>query len=164
MRWALPATARCGRRFSGRHPPPQRLVEQTLDGPQCLLGVLGALLNDVLDVEVEFGPLLGRQLLGGRDHDRHRRVLLAPAQFLEELETVHLGHHEVEQDDLRLGLGEPIEGDASVLGLEDRDAGVLERSNQQLAGGRIVVDDEGARGRRLAGASDGLWRSTGLVR
>src|SRR5687767_150165 len=70
--------------------------------------VARAFLDDALDTAVEPQVVLLRQLLR-RDHDdRHGGGVLSLAERLQELEAVHLRHHEVEQNQRRLLHGQPL--------------------------------------------------------
>ena len=90
------------------------------------------------------------------------------AQRLQELEAVHLGHHQVEQDQGGPRGGEPGQRDPAVLGLDDGNALALEAPAHHVAHGGVVVDDQDRPG--LAGLASprttvsSRFQSTGLVR
>ena len=71
------------------------------------------------------------------------------ADRVEELEAVHLRHHQVEQHDGGTMLAHPLDGDASVLRLVHRPVRATERAHHQGARRTVVLDDEDA----LAGAA-----------
>src|SRR5262245_28090138 len=52
-----------------------------------------ALLDDALDAAVEALAILLREVLRGYDHDRDFLPVRPSAQFVHELEPVHLRHH-----------------------------------------------------------------------
>jgi len=70
-------------------------------------------------------------------------LLVAQPLLLERTRSpVHLGHHEVEQDEPRRRLAHTGGRHASVLGLGDGVALAFEQPPDQLAEVRVVVDDE----------------------
>ena len=78
--------------------------------------------------------------LAGDDDDRGVRRLLA--QRARQGETVELGHHQIADDHVRVQLGSELERAVSVVGLVDVVAPSLEQFGEELAGRRLVVDDE----------------------
>ena len=109
-----------------------------------------ALLDDPGHHAVQAPAVLGRQVLGRQDDDRDGPPRLALAQHLEELEAVHLRHHQVEQDEPGRRRRQPLQRDPAVLGLVDGPPGALQHAAHQLAGRRVVLDEEDAAGRRVA--------------
>ena len=84
---------------------------------------------------------------GGDDDDRQVRGRLGGLDPAERLVAVHLGHLEVEQDDVdaRRALGlEQVHGRPAVLGLDDLVALRLERAREDGPIEPRVVDDEDA--------------------
>ena len=81
-----------GARDAGRH--------QLAHLGQQLLAAVRALLENLLHVPVEPLAVLGGQVLGGDHHDRDGPPGLVAAELGDELEAVHLRHHQVEQDQL----------------------------------------------------------------
>src|SRR5207245_4668347 len=79
--------------------------------------------------------------------DRQRRVLRAAAHAATELKAVHLGHHEVEQDeiDVRPVALERVERELPVGGGDGLVAMALEDPRHHLADGRAIVHDENSR-------------------
>ena len=67
----------------------------------------------------------------------------ATFERIQELETVHLRHHQVEQDQGRRWiLGKPGEGQAPVCHLCDRQSHLLDRMPHRLARRSIIFDQE----------------------
>ena len=77
--------------------------------------------------------------LGGQHDDRHAR--LGPDDPAD-LDARELGQHQVEQDEVGAIGAEAVERLASVGGGDDAEALRLERLDERLAKGRLVVDDE----------------------
>ena len=82
---------------------------------------------------------------GDDDHVRAGRFL---ADALQDLEPVHARHLDVEQDDVRLFLGQEFEGPESILGQPGLETVILEQALQGDADALLVVDDQDALGHR----------------
>src|SRR4029079_9540366 len=62
--------------------------------------VAAALLQDALDAAIEALAILTRYIFRGHHQDRNVAPFLTLANLVKKLEAVHLGHHEVEHDDV----------------------------------------------------------------
>ena len=87
----------------------------------------------------------GLDLVDRRDHDdRNRPEHRVGAHPLEDLEAVHLRHHDVEEDEVDRPRGQRLEGGASVHRGLDLVAERLEAAHQKVSIDLGVVDDEEA--------------------
>jgi hypothetical protein len=84
----------------------------------------------------------GGQLLGCDHDDRDRPPGLVPAQLGQELEAIHLGHHEVEDDQTGRRLLDARERGPPVLGLHHGVALSLQQPADQLPELSVVVHDQ----------------------
>ncbi len=82
------------------------------------------------------------QVSGRDDDDWNRPPGLVAAELGDELEAVHLRHHQVEQDDARRDVAQALERHLSVLRLHDRVALRLEHAPEELPEPGVVVHDE----------------------
>ncbi|MCO5612280.1 hypothetical protein L7F22_066545 [Adiantum nelumboides] len=101
-------------------------------------------------------PILGRDVLGGEHDHRHVAAVRARPERPQEGEAVHLGHHQIQQDQARPFRFEGREGAQAVLGLAHREALALEIGADMAPNVRLVVDDEDrpATGRRPEAVDD----------
>src|SRR6184192_356095 len=109
---------------------------------QQLAQLRGVLPHHSLDVTVELLLVLGGQLL--RRQDQHRDV--PPLGMLtdreQELEPVHLRHHQVEQDHVGRRFGELLEREAAVARPDDLPLLPLENPPHALAHDLVVVHQQ----------------------
>jgi hypothetical protein len=105
----------------------------------------GALAEDLGDLALEALAVLGGEVVGGEDDDGEGAALSGGAQGTEELEAVHDGHHEVEEDEGGAAAGDLGEGGLTVGGLEDGEA-------------VPVVEDAGSRERVILPSRSGRDR------
>jgi len=93
---------------------------------QEVVPLVGALLDDALHLPVEAAPIRLGQVLGGDDQHGDVAPLGPGPQLGEELEAVHLGHHEIEQDGIGAALGaEVVEIYKDVEGIMTADPKVV---------------------------------------
>ena len=93
----------------------------------------------VVGAELEPDDLVELGVLGRQHDDRHAG--LGPDDPAD-LDPRQLGEHQVEQDEVRALGPEPDQRLAAVGGGDDPESVGLERVDQRLAKGRLVVDDE----------------------
>ena len=93
----------------------------------------------VVGAELEPDHLVQLGILGREHHDRHARL---GADDPADLDPRQLGEHQVEQDEVGTFGPEPGQGLATVGRRDDPESVGLERVDQRLAQGRLVVDDE----------------------
>lgn len=104
--------------------------------------IIGFFGDDLLDMTVEALTVLGCQVFCGQYHYRNFTPFFISLQCCDDLKAVHLGHHEVEQDEVGLILGEPIEGNKTIVGGNNLPAGDFEGARQKVAGIFIIFDNE----------------------
>ncbi len=125
---------------------------QALHAGHQLVGIEG--LDHVVVGAHRLRPLDVRLVRLRRDHhDDRARQIGVRAQAPEDLEAVHVVHHDVAEDDG--GAVSVRQGDAGgpLLGGEDREAPALEHEREEVAETLVVVDDEkGLAGRGLRSA------------
>src|SRR5947209_16154653 len=85
-------------------PALEQFTQDTANLAQRL--VAPGLLNDALDAAVEAAAVLRRQILAGNHDDGNVTPLRPTAHFFEELETIHFGHDEIENNRVRAVLAE----------------------------------------------------------
>jgi hypothetical protein len=85
-----------------------------------------------------------RQVLCCEDNYWHVRAFRALAQVLDELESIHLGHHQVEEDETGDVCRHLLEADAAVFGFVDSPSFFLKKTTHHLACAFVVFDDENA--------------------
>jgi hypothetical protein len=85
--------------------------------------------------------------------DRHRSVRIEPAKTLEQLEAVHVGQHEIGEDERRLLFFEQTKRVTATLGLAHAVAFGAERHAQHLPRNGVVFDDENRSGAHATGPS-----------
>jgi hypothetical protein len=113
----------------------------------------------VADAEAFEFALLGRAR--GDEDDGDAAGVLARLQALADLDAVHVGHHHVEQDQVRLLLLDVIERLEAVVGGDNPDALTFQFALQELDVDGLVIDDQnrrgwhwlGGKGKRAPGAS-----------
>src|SRR5262252_1231427 len=114
------------------------------------LGRLEPLLDQYgLHPGIQSRAVFGVEIERGDDDDRDvppARLLL---QRCNDRKAVHLGHHQIEQDHVRLALLYTFERLATVLSLSYRPLWTLEPSQHPLALNRVVLHYQDARGRHL---------------
>ena len=102
----------------------------------------------VVGAEIEALGLVGGRALGGQQDDRDRTAF---AQLAHDLDAVEVGHHDVEQDDVRADLFGLGQGLLTATGGDDPEALFAEGDGYELGDPRFVVCDEderlGAHGR-----------------
>ena len=105
------------------------------------LGHLERLADVVVGAGLEADHDIDRVGTGGQHHDRHRR---GPADLAGDLETVHPGQHDVEQDkvDRRGRRVESVQAGTTVGGGLDREPGVAQPDRRDLADRRVVLDEQ----------------------
>ena len=93
----------------------------------------------VVGAEIEALRLVGGRALGGQQDDGDRPAL---AQLAHDLDPVEVGHHDVEQDDVRadfLGLGQGL---FATAGGDDAEPFFPEGDRDELGDPGLVVGDE----------------------
>ena len=73
----------------------------TTDFSKQLVATVEALLQDLNHLSLEMVAILGAELGARHDHDRNQSRLAAPANGLDEFETIHGRKEEVEQNEVR---------------------------------------------------------------
>src|SRR5262245_53100375 len=120
--------------------------ERMAELAQQLVGIGPSLEDHALDTAVEAGAIVLGEVLGGYDEHRNVAAVRAAAELGQELEAVHLGHHQIEHDDVRRGRGETLEPDAPILGLLDRPAVLAQYLVDDCPRGLVVLDQQHASG------------------
>ncbi len=77
-----------------------------------------------------------------RAQDQHRRAGLAVADLLQHAEAVHVGQHQVENDQVVLGGVDQFDGGGAVAGHIHRVSGALQAAGQEVLDAFFVLDDE----------------------
>ena len=77
-----------------------------------------------------------------RAQDQDRRAGLAVADFLQHREAVHVGQHEVENDEVVLGAMHQLDRCGAVAGHVDRVTGAFQAAGQEVLNAFFVFDDE----------------------
>jgi len=97
------------------------------------------------------------RLLGAvsRGEEQHRRVVALAPQPPAHLETVDVGQHDVEQQEVRRVRAHGRQGAAPVTGHLDGEAEVAQRGAQEEPDVLLVVDDEDPGRRRVGGRGHG---------
>jgi len=89
----------------------------------------------------------------------------ALGQLTQDVPAVDVGHHHVEGDDIRLGLGGQAQGGIAILRMQDLVAMGREVAFEELVDGRVVVDDQHTGladlGKVKDGAHAGRWGRLG---
>ena len=93
----------------------------------------------VVGAELEPDDLVELRVLGRQHHDRHARL---GADDAADLDARQLREHQVQEDEVRPLRPEHGEGLAPVGRRDDPESVGLERVDERLAQGRLVVDDE----------------------
>jgi hypothetical protein len=77
-------------------------------------------------------------------HENHRNVAAVGSLLdgLAGLETVHAGHHGIEQNDVRLYQIQPLQGSRAIDGDQHPEAGVVQRVGEVGKVRRRVVDNQ----------------------
>ena len=88
--------------------------------------------------------ILLRQVLGGHHDHRDVAPLSAFAQLVEELETIHFRHHEIEYDDVGKRLGQAFQSDPAVLGFTHLPSSLFEGLHNTPADDVVVVHHQHA--------------------
>jgi len=70
-------------------------------------------------------------------------------QFGHELKPVHLGHHQVQQDQIGSILRHPPQANLPVCRIDDAPTVPLQDAPQQLARGVVILDDQNPAGRPI---------------
>jgi hypothetical protein len=107
----------------------------------------------VLRPELDAPDGAARLVIRGQDDDRHAAERLVPLERLEDLVAVHLGHHDVQQDQVEGPGPDPVQRLDPALGGVHRVAEPLQPPRQQVAVRLVVVDDQ-----QRAGAARGEHR------
>ena len=137
-------TGICSRRFRrlGAHAAgPADAVEDHLHPGGQLQGAEG--LGHVVVGPPAQADDLGLLVVNGREHD-HRYIagLVVRLELHEHLPAVHLGHHDVEDNEVGIGLRDHVQALLSVRGQEDLVVIQLEVELDHVGDGRIVLDEE----------------------
>jgi hypothetical protein len=82
---------------------------------------------------------------GGHQDDRDEGEVAVALEVLADLDAVHLGHHDVEQDQVRLPFAGERQAFLAVAGRVDLVAVDRKPGFEDVAVGRVVVDDENVR-------------------
>src|SRR5262249_20787308 len=98
-------------------------------------------LNDALDAAVKTHAFRVREILGGYDHDGDVAPFGLATHILQELETVHLRHHQVEDYHIRSRFTQSLQRVASVDRLRHRPA-LLFKGRPYLPPSKIIVIDD----------------------
>ena len=98
---------------------------------QQLLPREPSLLDDALDSAGEASTVLLAEILRGDHDDRGRGAPLQVSVAQYELEPVHHGHHQVQQDDPRPLFGYAIQGVGAVCRLGHGPSITLQRATKQ---------------------------------
>ena len=77
-----------------------------------------------------------------RAQDQHRRADFAIADLLQHAEAVHVGQHQVQNDQVVLGGMDQVDGGGAVAGDVDRVAGAFQTPGQEVLDALFVLDDE----------------------
>ncbi len=108
-------------------------------------------MDDPADLAFQPAAVVLGEFFRRHDHHGNRAPLRSLPQFAHEIEAVHARHHQVEQDECGDTGLEGFEAGLAVAGFAHGPAIALKVAAHQLAGGRIIFDDEGG-GRSVAGA------------
>src|SRR5215468_10281739 len=106
--------------------------------------------QDHLNSGIQPRMILDRKVARSDDNDRD----LVPDRMLlhlcYELESVHLWHHQIENDDVRNAFLEPVEGDTPILGLDQQPPLGFQPGSNALSLHCVILDDQdpGWSGRR----------------
>jgi len=132
--------------------PPSGAPQQRLDARDHLLEA--ERLRHVVVAAQRQAP---HRLLGAvaRGEEQHRRVVSLAPQPPAHLETVDVGQHDVEQQEVRRVRAHGREGAAPVTGHLDGEAEVAQRGAQEEPDVLLVVDDEDPGRRRVGGRGHG---------
>ncbi len=85
---------------------------------QILIGEI-TLLQEHLDLTPETFLLTDRQLLGCDDDDGDAAQIRVSLHRLQHLEAIHLGHHQIQEDHVRLFALYHLQARATVVGFEN---------------------------------------------
>src|ERR1700738_5016194 len=119
--------------------------------PQHLVAI--GLLNDALDAAIEAVTVLLRQALR-RDHHHRDVVPVRPtAQLVEEFKSVHLRHHQIENDDVWPRPGDRLDRNLTVLRLVHFPSDRLQRLAHTAADHLVIIKQKGASRGRGANAA-----------
>src|SRR5262249_55727561 len=111
-----------------------------------------ALLNNALHAAIETHAVLFRQVLRGDDHDRDILPVRPRAKLVKEFESIHLWHHQVENDHVGPRRAERLDRNLAVLRLAHLPAERLENLADDAAHQVIIVDEKSASDGRAADA------------
>src|SRR5215510_13922629 len=106
--------------------------------------------QDHLNSGIQPRMILDRKVVRSDDNDRD----LVPDRMLlhlcYELKSVHLWHHQIENDDVRNAFPEPVEGDTPILGLDQQPCLGSQPGANALSLHCVILDDQdpGWSGRR----------------
>src|SRR4030095_7339923 len=101
---------------------------------------VGALPENSLHASVEPLTVVAGHVLGGDYDDRRGPPWLVSTKLGDELESVHLRHHQVEHDEAGGALLRPIERYPAVLRFHHRESFALQDAPHQLPERLVVVD------------------------
>src|SRR5260370_16345662 len=135
-----------------RRMPAALAIEQSAQDAAHLASglVASALVNDALDAPIETAAVLRRQVLAGNHYDRNVVPLRPTAHFVDELEAIHFGHDEIENNRIRAGLVEARQRDPAVLRLGDIPSVMLELEAHLTSDDIVVIDQKNAPADRTA--------------
>src|ERR1700737_1308409 len=94
----------------------------------------------MLYLAVEPREILGGQCLGGDYDDRDALPAGFGAHLRDELEPVHLGHHQIEQNCVGKSLVQTLETNPTILCLRDRAIELPQGAPHQLTGRSVILD------------------------
>jgi hypothetical protein len=80
--------------------------------------------------------------LAVNNHYRNRLPVRILAQLAHKLESVHLGHHQVEQNHARPDRSKPVQPDAAVLSFDHAPAALFEDAAGDFARVRMPADQQ----------------------
>src|SRR5260370_12809282 len=129
-----------------RRMPAALAIEQSAQDAAHLASglVASGLVNDALDAPIETAAVLRRQVLAGNHYDRNVVPLRPTAHFVDELEAIHFGHDEIENNRVRAGLLEARQRDPAVLRLGEIPSVVLEVEAHLTSDDIVVIDQKNA--------------------
>src|SRR6516165_1857623 len=107
-----------------------------------ILGLDGALGNDLAHASAQAIVFLRAQIEPGEDHHRDVAPFCAFTDFVQHRKAVHFRHHEIEQDYAwHEAIRQQVDGSASVGSLDHVDIEALQLSADELARIRIIIND-----------------------
>ena len=105
--------------------------------------------DEIVGAGLEAAHAVGWTVERRDHHDGQMRGRNVALEASADLETIHLGHHDVEQNDVAKGLFTDRDRFGAARCRQDVEIFRAEPSFEQLAVGGVVVDDENTRGHRV---------------